>query len=93
MEHELVCPRCLHGDELRLIENARVERKLGSVTTLITEHLDLVKQDDNPVATDFNSCVIDYFEIGVSCERCGFQHIGDDWKKVLVKGEAIPEME
>lgn len=93
MEFELVCPQCHHGDELRCIENARVERKLGSVTTLITEHLDLVPQEpafgDNEIA----EYVIDFFEIGVHCERCGFQHIGDDWKKVLVRGEAIPEFE
>jgi hypothetical protein len=93
MEYELLCPRCNHGDELRLIENARVERQLGSVTTLITEYRDLVQQDFALDPAGFNACVIDFFEIGVSCDRCGFTHIGDDWKKVLVNGEALPEME
>lgn len=86
MEDQLVCPKCLHGDELRLIESARVERKLGWVQPEVVEYLDLVEQDDvdGPTMTHFSKFVIDYFEIGVRCERCGFIHIGDDWKAVLV---------
>jgi hypothetical protein len=69
-----------------LIENARVERKLGWVQPEIVEYLDLIKQDDvtGPMRNDLSKYVVDYVEIGIKCGRCNFLHIGDDWKAVLV---------
>lgn len=81
-ERQLVCPECHHGDELRLIETCRVERKLGDVTTNHTEYLELIELEGGGVYEDFS-------EIGVACGRCGFRHIGDNWKAVLESGEVV----
>lgn len=69
----LACPNCEHGDELALLENVRVHRELGEVTTNHTEYLDLINPEDD-----------EYREVGIECGRCKFAHVGDDWKAVLI---------
>ena len=78
----LVCPDCGRGDELRCIETIKVERRLGEVTPLHTEHLDLVEQEGGGVYGDFD-------EIGVGCNNCGWRHIDPLWKAFLKRKDEV----
>jgi protein-arginine kinase activator protein McsA len=71
MKH-LVCPGCGHGDELHLLEDVRVERKIGEVMPEHTEYLDL-----DPESQD------NFREVGVTCRCCGFTYKGENWKQAL----------
>lgn len=73
----LVCPGCGHGDELHLLEDVRVERKVGEVTDEHTEYLDL-----DPESED------NFREVGVTCRRCNFTYEDPNWKRAL-KGVVV----
>lgn len=76
VEHQLICPECHRGDELRVIESTQFERHITDVTTSHTEYGD--------EATDPT-----YNEIGIACGHCSFRQVGSNWKAVLEKGEVV----
>ncbi len=74
---QLVCPECGNGNELRVIEDVRIERNLGDVTTMTTEYLDVVKDSEDH-----------YREVGVECRNCHWSCGGGNWKQQL-KGVVV----
>lgn len=76
-ETHLVCPSCGHNDELHLIEDVQVERKLGEVTDTHIEYLDVVQGSED--------C---YREVGIECKRCRWSYLGVNWRKSL-KGVVV----